>query len=244
MDSIQPVSDQLPGTVKELGWASVLLVCTSLSLAHWFSLPGAFYWAAGILFLVQSAFILVYWPARQPFGWANRTTLLRSVVVLSLVAWAPVLSSADTASLWVYAIACLFALILDGADGKVARATNSHSEFGARFDMELDALFILGLCLAVFILDKAAAWVLLLGLMRYVFVAASYYLTWLNQPLPDSFRRKTVCVWQVVTLMVAIVPPVSSGFASFTLAIALLLLAWSFYLDVRWLFVRRLHHEH
>src|SRR5690606_38416817 len=149
MESIQPASDQIPGTVKDRGWASVLLVCTSLSLAHWFSLPGAFSWVAGLLFLVQRAFIPVSEPVRQPFGSATRTTLLRSVVVLPLVAWAPVLSSADTASLWVYAIACLVALVLDGADGKVARATNSHSEFGARFDMELDALFILGLCLAV-----------------------------------------------------------------------------------------------
>jgi len=221
-----------------------MLALITLALAHWFSLPGVFVFMAGLLFLIQGGFILLYWPARQPFGWANRTTLLRSAIVLSLVAWAPFLSPATTAGLWLYAIACLLALILDGADGKVARATNSHSEFGARFDMELDALFILGLCLAVFMLGKAGAWVLLLGLMRYLFIAAGQFLAWLNHPLPESFRRKTVCVWQVVTLMIAVIPPIPSGFASVTLAIALLLLAWSFYLDVRWLFVRRLHHEY
>ncbi|MFO8142323.1 MAG: CDP-alcohol phosphatidyltransferase family protein [Marinobacter sp.] len=243
MDSIQPASNQIPTTAKELVWAGILLACVLLTMDYWFSPPGAFLFATGLLFAIQGGFILVRWPAQQPFGWANRTTLLRSIMVIPLVAWAPFLGSSDPAGLWFYAVACLLALILDGADGKVARATNSHSDFGARFDMELDALFISGLCLAVFALDKAGAWVLVLGLARYFFVAASHYLTWLNQPLPESFRRKTVCVWQVVTLMVAIVPPIPPGFASFTLAIALLLLAWSFYLDVRWLFIRKLHHE-
>ncbi|GGC73259.1 CDP-alcohol phosphatidyltransferase family protein [Marinobacter halophilus] len=244
MDSIQPASNQIPSTAKELGWAGILLAFTLLTMDHWFNLPGTFLIATGLLFLLQSGFILARWPAKQSFGWANRTTLLRSVLVLPLVAWAPFLSLSGPAGLWFYAVACLLALILDGADGKVARATNSHSDFGARFDMELDALFILGLCLAVFALDKAGVWVLVLGLMRYLYVAASCYFEWLNQALPESFRRKTVCVWQVVTLMVAVVPPIPPVFASVTLAIALLLLAWSFHLDVRWLFIRRMHHEH
>ncbi|WP_303289412.1 CDP-alcohol phosphatidyltransferase family protein [Marinobacter sp. SS5-14b] len=244
MDSIQPVSNQVPGTVKELGWAVVLLAGVSLTIAHWFRLPGTFLMAAGVLFLVQGGLILACWPAARPFGWANRTTLLRSVLVIPLVAWAPFLSSSGSADLWFYAVACFVALVLDGVDGKVARATGSHSDFGARFDMELDALFILGLCFAMIALDKAGAWVLTLGLMRYFFIAASSMFHWLNHPLPDSFRRKTVCVWQVVTLMIAIIPPIPSGFANLTLAIALLLLVWSFYLDVRWLYARRLHHEH
>ncbi len=243
MDSIQPASNQIPGTAKELGWASVLTMIVLWTIDYPFSPPGLFLVLAGLLFIIQGGLILAYWPANRSFGWANRTTLVRSALVVPLVAWAPFLSSSDSAGLWFYAVACLFALILDGADGKVARATNSHSEFGARFDMELDALFILGLCVAVSALGKAGIWVLALGLMRYLFVAASYYLVWLNQPLPESFRRKTVCVWQVVTLMVAVVPPIPITFASITLAVALMLLAWSFYLDVRWLYLRRTQHE-
>ena len=221
----------------------VLLAGVSITMVQWFKLPSAFLVAGGALFLVQGGLILACWPATRSFGWANRTTLLRSVLVIPLVAWAPFLPSSGSGGLWFYAVACLLALILDGADGKVARATNSHSNFGARFDMELDALFILGLCLAVFALGKAGVWVFTLGIMRYLFVAASSIFQWLNHPLPDSFRRKTVCVWQVVTLMIAVTPTIPSGFASLTLAIALLLLVWSFYLDVRWLYARRLHHE-
>ena len=137
----------------------------------------------------------------------------------------------------------LLALVLDGVDGKVARATDSQSEFGARFDMELDALFILGLSVAVLALGKAGPWVLALGLIRYAFVIATHFLDWLNAPLPESFRRKTVCVWQIVTLLVAVLPPVDALFASITLATALALLVWSFFLDIHWLYQRRHHHD-
>jgi len=243
MDSIRPASFQIPSTARELGWAAVLLLCVVLSMHQWFSPVGWFALLAILIFAAQGALILACWPVRKGFGWANRTTLLRSVLVIPLVAWSPFLPVADATALWFYGVACLIALVLDGADGKVARATNSNSEFGARFDMELDALFILGLCAATMATGKAGPWVLILGLMRYAFIAASYPLRWLNQPLPDSFRRKTVCVWQVVTLMIAILPITPTGFASTTLAMALGLLAWSFALDIRWLYQRRHHYE-
>src|SRR5690554_1529173 len=243
MDSIRPASFQIPATARELGWAAVLLLCVIISVHQWFSPAGWFGLLAILIFGAQGTLILAHWPARKSFGWANRTTLLRSVLVIPLVAWSPFLPAADSTALWFYGVACLVALILDGADGKVARATHSNSEFGARFDMELDALFILGLCAATMATGKAGLWVLALGLMRYGFVAASYPLTWLNQPLPDSFRRKTVCVWQVVTLMIAILPLTPAWFAGTTLAIALVLLAWSFALDVGWLYQRRLDYE-
>jgi phosphatidylglycerophosphate synthase len=243
MDSISPASFQIPVPARELGWATVLLFCVILSLHQWFNPVGWFGLLAILIFTVQGALIFAYWPAGKGFGWANRTTMLRSVLVIPLVAWSPFLAEADSTALWFYGAACLVALILDGADGKVARATNSDSEFGARFDMELDALFILGLCTAAMATGKAGLWVLALGLMRYAFVAASYPLPWLNQSLPDSLRRKTVCVWQVVTLMIAILPLTPAWFAGTTLAIALVLLTWSFAQDVCWLYQRRHYHE-
>lgn len=103
-------------------------------------------------------------------------------------------------------------------------------------DMELDAFFILMLCLAVMVLGKAGLWVLLIGLMRYGFVMAGWYWKWLNNPLPESFRRKTVCVWQLVTLMVALLPPMPGLLARASLIIALILLSWSFAIDSRYLY--------
>ena len=74
-------------------------------------------------------------------------------------------------------------------------------------------------------------------------MAASWFWPWLNGPLPESFRRKTVCVWQIVTLMVALLPPVPDGFANLTLATALVLLGWSFLVDIRGLYQRRYSYE-
>ncbi|MGC8119128.1 CDP-alcohol phosphatidyltransferase family protein [Marinobacter sp. VGCF2001] len=221
-----------------LGLAAVMLVLTAA-----FGLPAQFWLISLVLYVGQGLLIVRYWPRQTDFGWANRATLLRSVLVLALVGWAPYLGGQAIPALWAYAILSLVALLLDGVDGKVARATGSHSTFGARFDMELDALFILGLCMAVIALDKTGSWVLALGLMRYLFLLAAGLLPWLNAPLPDSFRRKTVCVWQVVTLMVAVVPLTPALFASLTLGLALALLAWSFCVDVRWLHKRRQSHE-
>ncbi|MEC7376353.1 MAG: CDP-alcohol phosphatidyltransferase family protein [Pseudomonadota bacterium] len=232
----------------DLAWAGGLLALLCL-LTGWMAQPPlAFIVLVALLYLAVCACAAFAWPPGRDFGWANRATLLRSTLVITLVALAPFAGTLDAKAgiavgLWAYAAAALLALILDGLDGKVARATGSQSKFGACFDMELDALFILGLCVAALALNKAGAWVLALGLMRYAFVAAGFALHWLNRPLPDSFRRKTICVWQIVTLLVAILPPVTPLFASTTLATALALLVWSFFLDIRWLYQRRHCHD-
>jgi len=200
----------------------------------------AFYPIIIALSAICVALINYYWPANLDFGWANRITLFRGVLVFALVALAPFIGDpAAGNSLWVYVSLSVVALVLDGVDGYVARMTNTESQFGARFDMELDALFIFGLCLAVLALDRAGFWVLALGLMRYGFLAAGWVWPALREPLPDSQRRKTVCVWQLVTLMVAILPVTPNAFAQGSLALALVLLCYSFGTDIRWLLLTR-----
>ena len=75
-------------------------------------------------------------------------------------------------------------------------------------------------------------WVLLVGLMRYFFMIAQRIYPALKRPLPPSFRRKLICVYQVVALLSLllpfVVPPVSSVIA----ANALVLLTYSFATDV------------
>lgn len=223
-----------------LGMAVTLVL--AMAAASLVNLPGSAMAIAVVLQGAISALVLRYWPTQEDFGWANRATLLRATLVVVLLALVPWLDQLGN-WLWGYAVMALLALVLDGVDGKLARATGNNTVFGARFDMELDALFILGLSLAVLVLGKAGPWVLALGLMRYAFVAASWFWPWLNGPLPESFRRKTVCVWQIVTLMVALLPPVPDGFANLTLATALVLLGWSFLVDIRGLYQRRYSYE-
>ncbi|WP_373002245.1 CDP-alcohol phosphatidyltransferase family protein [Marinobacter sp.] len=237
----QSASIRLP-LLLDLAWGFGLAALLCLATGWLTSPPVLFYGLSAILYLIVCGFVVRAWPSGRDFGWANRATLLRGSLVIVLVALAPFAGHLSD-GLWLYGWMALLALILDGVDGKVARATGSQSDFGARFDMELDALFILGLSIAVLALGKAGPWVLALGLMRYAFIAASHFQTWLNAPLPDSFRRKTVCVWQIVTLLVAVLPPVNTLFAAATLATALALLVWSFFLDIRWLYQRRHPHD-
>lgn len=242
MDSC-PQSRQRPIPLwLDLGSGMAVTLVLATAATSLVNLPGLAVAIAVALHGVITALVMRYWPAQSDFGWANRATLLRASLVAVLLALVPWLDELGN-WLWGYTIVALLALVLDGVDGKLARVTGNNTAFGARFDMELDALFILGLSLAVLVLGKAGPWVLALGLMRYAFVAASWFWPWLNGSLPESFRRKTVCVWQILTLMVALLPPVPDGFAALTLATALVLLAWSFLVDIRGLYQRRNSYE-
>jgi phosphatidylglycerophosphate synthase len=101
--------------------------------------------------------------------------------------------------------------------------------------METDALLMVALTVLAYTFDKAGLWVLLAGMMRYLFVAASLVLPFLGRSLPPSRRRQTVFVTQAIALIVCVSPivvqPVSGGIAMF----GLLLLTWSFAVDVRYL---------
>jgi hypothetical protein len=75
--------------------------------------------------------------------------------------------------------------------------------------------------------------------MRYLFVAAALAWPWLGGSLPPSRRRQTVCVVQVVTLVVVLLPIIGAGVSALAAAASLALLAWSFAVDVAWLWRAR-----
>src|SRR5262245_23771684 len=130
------------------------------------------------------------------------------------------------------------AAILDAVDGWLARRTKMSSAFGARFDMEVDALLILVLAVLAWEYEKAGPWVLLSGLFRYAFVAAGWVWPWMNAPLPPSRRRQLICVVQVVGLIVTIAPFVAPPASRVAAAAALAALSWSFLVDTLWLWRR------
>jgi hypothetical protein len=74
--------------------------------------------------------------------------------------------------------------------------------------------------------------------MRYAFVAAAFVWPALQAPLPQSFRRKAICVVQIAALIFLIFPLTPQVAAMPVAAIAALLLSWSFLVDILWL-VRR-----
>ena len=93
---------------------------------------------------------------------ADLVTGLR-IVLTGLVAVLAVLDAPSA----VLAVVLVVALLSDLVDGPIARATGTASPFGARLDMEADAFLIL--VLSAVVATEHGAWVLGLGLARYVF---------------------------------------------------------------------------
>lgn len=165
--------------------------------------------------------------SRAGLGPADRVTLARAAVV-SLVAGLGVQGGSRPETAWVLVALATLAMVLDGVDGAVARARGAASQFGARFDQELDAALILVLGVALVRGDRLGPWVLGLGLARYGWLAAGRVVPALRGDLPPSLARKTVAVVQGVTLVVASAPIVPRPLAATGCLGAGLALSWSF----------------
>jgi len=189
------------------------------------------------VYTLGALLVLIGLPKHHPFsafGAANQVTLVRGALVALLAGVIGEQGDAALAAL-VTAVATATA-VLDGVDGWLARRTSLASAFGARFDMETDALLIMVLALLAWRFGKAGVWVLGSGLLRYAFVAAGRALPALRHPLPPSQRRKTLAVAQVVALIVTVAPFVPMSVSVLVAAVALGALMLSFLVDVVWLF--------
>ena len=191
---------------------------------------------AGALFTVIALMAMGFLYEHDPFerfGAANLVTTARGALVAlvaGLIGEPAVPLVATTAF-----VLSLIAAMMDGVDGWIARRTRTESAFGARFDMEIDALLILALALLAWRHGKAGAWVVASGLMRYAFIAAGWLMPWLERPLIPSVRRQTICVVQVAGLMLAMAPAVTPPFSGLVAAVALAILSYSFLIDTVWL---------
>ena len=125
-------------------------------------------------------------------------------------------------------------LLLDGIDGWAARRGGLASHFGARFDMEIDALSVLVFTLLLLRTGQAGPWVLAIGLARYIFVGVGLLWPPLARELPQSLRRKTICVVTVTGLLISLLPFVAAGSARIICAAALVVLVYSFAVDCVW----------
>jgi phosphatidylglycerophosphate synthase len=142
--------------------------------------------AGGAVYSRQSAFlaligvgsfaILAYsqrhnWTPGGTWGAANSITLTRFILILSLF-----LTGESFASGVFVLAAGIAILVADAWDGWMARQRGETSEFGEYFDKESDAFFVLVLCLLAYSQHRVGGWILLPGLLRYVFVLALFAL--------------------------------------------------------------------
>lgn len=193
---------------------------------------------ATFCFLVLGTLVARHSRART-FRVADVVTLVRGLGVcflagLALQALAGGLTKRALLTMIIIGTLCL---LLDGVDGRVARARSETSTFGARFDVETDAAMLAVLSVTVAALGIAGWWVLAIGAMRYGYVATSLLVPALRTPLPYRYSGKVIAVIQAVALLAAlsvglthVEPWVSTTF----LLAALAALCWSFGSSVIW----------
>lgn len=124
-------------------------------------------------------------------GAANAVTASRMALLCLVLGLAP------DRGRWVAITACVV-WAMDGLDGWVARRFDEASVFGAHFDMESDSYAILLLDLQLVIHHRYAAWVLIAGSLRYLYVLTRF---WIG-PGRARERRSNVARW-VFSLLVA-----------------------------------------
>ena len=214
------------------------LLAVSLATCWVLALPTSHVLLAVAPYAALGALLLAKLPSGQPgpgLGPANRLTLARATLVLPLAALALLSGVFTGAGYWWIVGMSSVALALDGLDGHLARRTGTESDFGARFDMELDAFLLLVLSALVWRSGRVGSWVLLVGGLRYFFVLGGLLWLPLRGALPPSLRRKVVCVAQGVVLVICLAPVTQPAPATALAASALVLLVYSFVVDTWWL---------
>lgn len=170
------------------------------------------------------------------FGSANRVTLLRGLLACLLAGALIDVAALPDAAAWLLSGTAFVAMVLDGVDGWLARRQGLSTRYGQRFDMTTDTLLMGILALLVWRSGDVGPWVLAIGLIRHLFVAAARIWPVLHGELPHSQRRRVICCVQIAALLICltpiVTPPVSTGIA----AAALALLIYSFAADTVWLF--------
>lgn len=237
LSTVSPSPPLLVSTLLNVLTAIMLLIGASSVISALFQLPARYIGQSIVAFIGLLLALLPFLPQHQPlqrFGTANDVTLLRAGMT-ALLAGLIGHSSLTPDLAWSMTAIASIALILDGVDGWLARRNQMQSRFGARFDMEVDAFFILVLALLVYQMDKAGIWVLLSGAMRYGFISLSRVLPWLRQPLPPRKRRQIVCVIQAAILALCLNPLLLPPWTVLLSAGGLALLTLSFAVDVVWL---------
>lgn len=130
------------------------------------------------------------WTPTGAFGIGNGVTALR-IGILGLL---PLTASAGP---WPLISLSLLFLCLDALDGWLARRYRLSSTFGAFFDKETDALFLLVLCGLAAFRGPLSLWILGAGLLRYGFVVVLFLL-----PTPQKTEARSSLARYVFGCMV------------------------------------------
>jgi phosphatidylglycerophosphate synthase len=138
------------------------------------------------------------WTPGGRFGSPNVVTTLRLLLTMAL------LFAYGRQPGWQLAAAAGIILFMDVVDGWLARTTGQSSAFGASYDVEADALLVMSICMLLFSRGTAGAWVLLAGLLRYLYVLAPALIPTPMGQAPRSRHGRISYVTMLVTFMLAL----------------------------------------
>lgn len=228
-------------TAFALALGLLTTICLTIGLGRELGAPDA---SALLSLGLYCAGMVVLWTRlhlhlpHERFGLGNLVTLLRGCAIITLAGLvAAPMTIMDQP--WLPLGLGAAALILDGFDGRLARRAGLASDFGAWFDQELDALFTLVLAALAWQSGQTGAWILAIGLYRYLFLIAGFLLPRLAQPLPPSNRRRAVCAYSIGALIVCLIPGPHQILTLTAALSALSLTTASFALDIGWLTKRK-----
>jgi phosphatidylglycerophosphate synthase len=196
-----PPAEKAPG---DLAHACVMLAAIALTLL-----------AANLYLLVAvawAAFARLVWRGRASwmpvrFGVPNTVTVLRLGLITALLLGSTRYPGDVLAGLGIAVY------VFDGLDGQIARNFNLATEFGAEFDTEADAFYIAALSLGLWARGVADAWVLLPGLLRYLYVITVTVFRWRGEAPREKFSRYSFSITAVL-LSLAFWPSAAAPWAA------------------------------
>ncbi|UFU06113.1 CDP-alcohol phosphatidyltransferase family protein [Ruania halotolerans] len=212
--------------------ATVLPVLLLLILAHVKPIPPAgviLAILAGAAVPLVASILVNRRTAGGRFLPGDEVTLLRTGLIGGCAGYALLLPAGLSAQSWPIFVVALIAWVMDGLDGIVARRSGTASAEGGRFDVEADAVFVL----AVSVIAAATVgwWVLVIGLMRYLWVVLSWWAPPLNRPLAHRPSRRRIAGFQGGVLVATLAPITPAPLAALACALALGFLIYSFARD-------------
>jgi uncharacterized membrane protein YbhN (UPF0104 family)/phosphatidylglycerophosphate synthase len=193
--------------VKAWTYANALSMLVATAFVLWLAYPPLLAFVAALCFFFLVAQARGAWTPTGNFGLPNLVTTLRLVVTMGML-----LGFAREPG-WVLAAVALFNLLLDVLDGWLARRSALDSEFGARYDIEADALLVMTLAVLLCHRGLAGPWVILAGAWRYLYVLAPLVFP---TPLGEARRSRHgrfAYVLMITCFMLALALPRGTGTA-------------------------------
>lgn len=236
-----------------LGWvalAAVALVGGWVAVSRTVGSATAFEWTAvsGIVALATLGYVRALLDHNRPttdatpagehrragystFGLANALTTGRGLLLAVLAGLFVVPDSG-----WLPAVLYGSVVVLDVADGAVARARGRTTVLGTRLDTAVDAAGLLLAGALGVVLGTLPVWYLAVGVARYCYVGGLWWRRRRDRPigsLPPSRVRRPLAALQMVVTAVALVPTLGPPVTTALATVAMVPFLAGFYRDYR-----------